>query len=156
MKNLFFALMVVFLTGCAVPYVAPSTGATSTIRFVNDSQKMLEISFYEISSGCKRRRITPIILPATEAVHSVYADKELTFQYYLSNQGRGSAELYCLVNIRFTPKTGSKYSFLTSEVANQCKWIMFDDTDVARTFPVKLDVIPWSRGASEDGSFCDK
>jgi hypothetical protein len=156
MKLPIIILLALFSVGCAVQYTAPMAGPTAIIRYVNDGQRTLDISYYETSLGCKGRRFTPKILPTTEAAHTVYANNELSFQYYLTNYNGGGVERYCLLNLRFKPIKNHEYTFVTSEDLHSCKWQMFDSTYKGILVPTKLEVLEWKRGFSENSSFCNE
>lgn len=156
MRRLLIATIFPIFAGCAVPYVAPTEGPAAVVRYKNNAQRKLEIAYFEISNGCQRRRRTDAIMPGTEAVHRTYANKEITFQYYLTNAtGKGSEE-YCLANLRFLPVVNHEYTFVTSEDIGKCKWVMVDSTDKVKMVPVELKEKKWKRGMDENSSFCDE
>ena len=155
MKRWLSILLMLNISGCAVPYVPPNSGPVTTIRFINESSRKLEIAYFEESQGCKRRRTAPMIFSGEEAQHTVRANSDLTFQYYLTSKSIGG-EQYCLTNLRFFPKDSEKYIFRTTDDSSECKWVMYEESDVNRSNLIKLESIPWSRGVVEDSSWCDK
>lgn len=158
MRRMLVASIFPIFAGCAinVPYVAPTEGPAAVVQYKNNAQRKLEISYFEVSNGCQRRRRTDIILPGMEATHRIYANRDITFQYYLTNTtGKGSEE-YCIANLRFLPVVNHEYTFVTSEDAGKCKWAMVDSTDKPKMVPVELKVKEWKRGMDENSSFCDE
>lgn len=158
MKYMILIGLIIFNSGCAlkqIKYTEPTSGKIATVYFKNSSMKALNIAFYETSKDCKGRRSTETILPNTEAVYKVIADKELTFQYHLTDEWQTAAgKQYCLMNLRFTPENGETYLFNTGEDFFSCKWIMFDSTDSKRLIPVKLKSLPWDAVWDENSAFC--
>jgi hypothetical protein len=162
MKTLLSLVVALFLSGCihTPAYNPPIEGPTATIEFKNDSQRDLQIAFYEEAYGCKRRRNVPLLLPTTSASHTVYANRPLAFQYYLrqiiTTARDGTHESYCLINLGFTPEENHKYSFKTSEKAYSCEWKMVDMTNGKKPENISLDVMQWTTPWSENTSFCPK
>ncbi len=156
MKKFFSLSITIALVGCASPYVPPTSGPTAKIRFENDAQRNLYISYFDQSSQCVGRRSTEVILPTTEQEHIVRANSDLTFQYYLTNHNGGGHEQYCLMNLRFHPKASNVYVFRTSEGFNNCRWLMTDSTDANAPTPIELKRIVWKRGFDESSSWCNE
>jgi len=156
MKNIAVLTIVIALVGCASPYIPPTSGPTAKMRFVNDAQRNLYISYFDTSTNCVGRRRTKVIPPSTEDEHVVRANGELTFQYYLTNHNSGGGEQYCLMNLRFFPNTGSSYIFRTTEHSNSCSWLMVDATQSGNPTPEPLKRILWKRGFDENSSWCNE
>jgi hypothetical protein len=160
MKHLWMALLLASASGCAIvgmPYQEPDSGAAANIKFKNEGTKSLEVAHYLTSKKCKGRRNIKAIGPGTELMSKVRADEDVTFQYHLTDRGtKNKTGMYCLTNLRFTPRNDAQYEFRTTSDAFQCKWIMLDVTDPGDVVGVPLQQIPWKRGWDENSSFCDE
>ena len=149
--------VLLWLSGCGtVPYAPPTSGPTATITFINYASRNLEVAIYEESAGCKGRRSIPTVSPPNQVEQTVRADRELTFQFYLTNFGERVREEYCLTNLRFIPRAGSRYTFRTEEDPGSCKWSALDVTNAQQPVLVTLAQVPWKAGWDENGSFCEK
>jgi hypothetical protein len=144
------------LSGCGTtPYAPPTAGATAKINFINYASRNWELALYDRSQSCKRRRQISVLTPPNQVEQTVLADTELTFQFYLTNFGDQPREEYCLVNLRFVPRSGSRYAIRAEEGAGACKWSAYDVTNVATPEAITLTRVPWKAGFSENSSFCE-
>ena len=154
MKPYLVSVLSVFLmSGCTQHYISPTSGPISKIRFVNHSDSKLQISYFDESTKCVGRRATETILPKAQSEHIVGAEREITFQYYLSDQKRGT-EQYCLTNLRFHPNSNRIYLFQTVQASKICGWSMSDVTVDGSPVLVPLTNAGWTRGFSDASSWC--
>lgn len=159
MKLLVCLVVFMLLVGCTTvepKYIAPNDENVAFINFKNNSLKSLKIAYYEVSEKCQRRRYADVILPNTEATHKISANKNVTFQFYLTNFDTSKHETSCLLNLRFQPKVNARYEINTVENLYSCKWIATDSTDPKSPIPLSLEAIEWKAGWGDDSSFCNK
>ena len=160
--KIILVIVTLLLSGCAltpIPYAPPLEGPTATVKFQNDAQKDLKITFYEESDGCKGRRTTPLILPNTDATYVIYAGKPFTFKYHISQAqytDAGTLHYYFITNLRFVPEKDHDYLFRTTEDLDSCKWSMIDITQNKKPKAIKLKLIKALAGWDEHSSFCHK
>jgi hypothetical protein len=155
MRLISISILSLLSAGCVfgpVNYKPPENGPTTIIKFVNKSNGKLRISIYEESHNCQRRRKIEDLEAGHETSHVIYADKRLTFQYY---QTLPSERRYCLLNIRFNPKSDKEYIFYSNTNASSCFWSMTEHNNGENKVQVPLEKIPWHTAWSSDGSFCD-
>jgi hypothetical protein len=144
------------LAGCGtIPYAPPTGGPTAKISFVNYASRNWELALYNKSQSCKGRRQIAVLSPPNQVEQTVLADREVTFQFYLTNFGDQPREEYCLVNLRFVPRSGSRYVVRAEEGPGACKWSAYDVTNAATPEEIKLTRVPWKAGFSESSSFCE-
>jgi len=151
-----FVFMFVGCTSVEPKYIEPSSEPTAYINFKNNSIKSLKIAYYEVSDGCQKRRHTDAILPDAEATHKIPANKQITFEFYLTNFSTSKHEQSCLLNLRFQPKAAGKYTITASEDSISCRWIATDITNPENPKLINLETVNWKSGLGEDGSFCSK
>lgn len=161
MKNLSCLLLSISLTACTTPvakqYVPPISGETASLRFNNNSRlHYFEPAIYETSTNCMGRSHLEQIKPNKSTNLVIPAGKELTFQYYLTSVYTGNGGAYCLLNLRFVPKPGSTYTFDagTDSNSNKCIWRMLETTNIKKPKKVKLEVINWKAGWTDNSAFC--
>lgn len=156
MKSFYFlSLPFIFLTGCATPYVAPQSGPTASIYFINASDYEFTPSIYEISRECKNRRsIKPLKPNQTTSRYTIKADEELTFQLYLSKIVAIGSSQSCLLNIRFKPVGNGNYSFTAGIKYGQCMGTLKEEKTGT---VVDYKVLKWRRSPwDESGPFCSE
>ena len=126
MRLISTAILPLLSAGCVfgpVNYKPPENSPTTIIKFVNKSDGKLRISIYEESHNCQRRRKIENLEAGHETSHIIYTDKRLTFQYY---QTLPLGRRYCLLNIRFNPRSDKEYIFYSNTNASSCFWSMTD------------------------------
>ncbi len=150
LKIIFATVSLFICSGCEMKYIPPSEGPTATINFKNDSFGELLISFFDKSSQCKGRRVTPLIRGTSNASRVTHADQDVTFEYIFTTRNK-----QCRTNLRFFPEKNHNYLFRTTYIYdyNQCRWTMEDVTQ-EKPQKVKLSQIPHKEGYYENGSFC--
>ena len=150
LKIIFATVSLFICSGCEIKYIPPSKGPTATINFKNDGPGHLLISFFDKSSQCERRRVTPFIRSTSSASHVTHADQDVTFEYIFTTMSKE-----CRTNLRFFPEKNHNYLFRTTYTYgyNQCVWTMEDVTQ-EKSQKVKLSQIPHKEGFYENGSFC--
>ncbi len=158
MTKLTSVLIALLCSGCGiapVKYVEPVAGPVATVHFKNASNLKLTVAFYETSKDCVgRQKADPPIPPQTSASHKVVADREVTFEYLLVDERPTTEGRHCLLNVRFLPRSGRVYSFVTGATHFGCKATMSDSTEPSNPQPVTLKFLPWDSKWGNGSAFC--
>jgi hypothetical protein len=158
-SGLVVLLMLIGISGCGaihgMKYNPPQNGPTAKIKFINNTKGELKIGFFAISKNCEQRRFIPHTLAGDEsAFTTIYAEKELTFEYGIAFSNGKQVHAF----LRFTPKEGAEYTLESKpgQNASLVDSVLLERIDNQPAKSIKLNELDYKPGApwDENGKFC--